>query len=85
MQFLVYIECRVISLLQKRGDTVQLSKREISITLTLIDANGPLMTALLAEQFEMSVRSIKYDLDNIRAWLEQKNSRSYLEEIKVFG
>ncbi|WP_211250381.1 hypothetical protein [Brochothrix thermosphacta] len=64
---------------------MQLSKREISITLTLIDANGPLMTALLAEQFEMSVRSIKYDLDNIRAWLEQKNSRSYLEEIKVFG
>lgn len=72
MQFLVYIGCRVISLLQKRGDTVQLSKREISITLTLIDANGPLTTALLAEQFEMSVRSIKYDLDNIRAWLEQK-------------
>ncbi|WP_198015734.1 BglG family transcription antiterminator [Brochothrix campestris] len=51
---------------------MQLSKREINIMLTLIDTAAPVTTASLAEQFNRSVRSIKYDLDNLRTWLKMK-------------
>ena len=50
--------------------TVLLSKRAINILLMLLIWKD-ITTQELAENFTVSVRTIKYDLEDIRAWFEQ--------------
>ncbi|MEO1772864.1 BglG family transcription antiterminator [Candidatus Enterococcus ferrettii] len=51
---------------------MQLSKREIKVLLRLLENEDSLTTKELAEHFQVSVRTIKYDLDNIRLWLNDR-------------
>ncbi|MDR1567665.1 MAG: HTH domain-containing protein [Streptococcaceae bacterium] len=51
----------------------QLSKREINILLQLLDTEMYLTTQEMAQKHSVSVRTIKYDLDNVRNWLNQRS------------
>lgn len=51
----------------------QITKRQIKILLQLLETTKPITTKELAEQQSVSVRTIKYDLDDIRAWLQERN------------
>ncbi|MFK4567990.1 BglG family transcription antiterminator [Enterococcus sp. UD-01] len=53
--------------------SLHLSKREIKILLFLLDSEECVTTKELAETFKVSVRTIKYDLDNIRDWFDEQN------------
>ncbi|WP_321388557.1 transcription antiterminator [uncultured Enterococcus sp.] len=53
--------------------SLHLSKREINILLMLLDLENSITTKELAETFGVSVRTIKYDLDNVRAWFQERN------------
>lgn len=53
---------------------MQLSKRQIKIILALLDLENAITTKELAEQFQMSIRTIKYDLDAIKTWFTKKDS-----------
>jgi len=48
----------------------QLSTRAKHLLLTLLHERGPVVIADLARRFGVSPRSIRYDLDEIGAWLE---------------
>lgn len=50
--------------------TLSLSKRRIAILNQLLDSDGPLTIKKLATTNQVSVRTIKYDLESIREWLE---------------
>lgn len=50
-----------------------LSKREIQVLLHLLSLEEGITTKQLAEIFQVSVRTIKYDLENIREWLTEQN------------
>lgn len=52
---------------------MQLSKREIQILLRLLDTESSMTTKQLAEIFQVSIRTVKYDLDNIRVWLREQD------------
>lgn len=49
----------------------QLTKREIDVLLYLLEASEPVTTKELAESHQVSVRTIKYDLTDIREWLSE--------------
>lgn len=51
----------------------QLSKREIKVLLQLLDTEESLTTRELAETHAVSIRTVKYDLDHIRAWLKERD------------
>lgn len=51
----------------------QITKRQIQILLQLLENSEPTTTKELAEQQNVSVRTIKYDLDTIRLWLHERN------------
>lgn len=51
----------------------QLSKREIKVLLQLLDTEESLTTRELAETHAVSIRTVKYDLDRIRAWLKERD------------
>ncbi|ALS02891.1 transcriptional antiterminator [Enterococcus silesiacus] len=53
--------------------SLHLSKREIKILLLLLDLEESVTTKELAETFQVSVRTIKYDLENIRDWFKEQN------------
>lgn len=55
---------------------VQLSKREIKLILALLETEATLTTTTrkLANQFQVSVRTIKYDLENVKIWFEEKGA-----------
>ncbi|MEI5994587.1 hypothetical protein A5880_002173 [Enterococcus sp. 4G2_DIV0659] len=53
--------------------SLHLSKREIKILLLLLDLEDSVTTKELAETFQVSVRTIKYDLDNVREWFKEQN------------
>lgn len=53
--------------------SLHLSKREIKILLLLLDLEDSVTTKSLSETFQVSVRTIKYDLENIRAWFKDQN------------
>ncbi|WP_086350004.1 BglG family transcription antiterminator [Candidatus Enterococcus clewellii] len=53
--------------------SLHLSKREINILLMLLDLENSITTKELAEAFSVSVRTIKYDLDNVRTWFQERN------------
>lgn len=55
---------KVLSLKQERGDQLYLNERCISIIKILLE-NGNINIIDLAEKFEISGRSIRYDIDNI--------------------
>lgn len=66
----------------------QLTKREIHVLLYLLETTEPVTTKELAEMQQVSVRTIKYDLDDIRNWLgerkqvlESKRSRGIWLEV----
>lgn len=48
----------------------QLGTRAKHLLLALLHEDGPVVIANLAKQFGVSPRSIRYDLDEIEAWLE---------------
>ncbi|WYJ84047.1 hypothetical protein IGL98_002908 [Enterococcus sp. DIV0840] len=52
---------------------MHLSKREIKILLLLLDLEDSVTTKELAETFHVSVRTIKYDLENVRDWFKEQN------------
>lgn len=52
---------------------LHLSKREIKILLLLLDLEDSVTTKELAETFYVSVRTIKYDLENVREWFKEQN------------
>lgn len=52
---------------------MQLSKREIQLLLKLIDQDKSITIKELANSFDVSIRTVKYDLDNIREWLKRKH------------
>ncbi|MFD1900600.1 BglG family transcription antiterminator [Enterococcus termitis] len=52
--------------------SLHLTKREIKILLLLLDLEDSVTTKELAETFQVSVRSIKYDLENIREWFDEQ-------------
>lgn len=54
------------------GVSLHLSKREIKILLMLLDLEESVTTKELADTFQVSVRSIKYDLDNVREWFKEQ-------------
>ncbi|WP_086314203.1 BglG family transcription antiterminator [Candidatus Enterococcus palustris] len=53
--------------------SLHLSKREIKILLLLLDLEDSATTKELAETFHVSVRTIKYDLENVRDWFKEQN------------
>lgn len=53
--------------------SLHLSKREIKILLLLLDLEDSVTTKNLSETFQVSVRTIKYDLENIREWFKDQN------------
>lgn len=53
--------------------SLHLSKREIKILLLLLDLENSVTTKELAETFHVSVRTIKYDLENVRDWFKEQN------------
>lgn len=56
---------------------LNLSKRRIAILNQLLDSDGPLTIKELATINQVSVRTIKYDLESIREWLEEENYALY--------
>lgn len=52
--------------------SLHLSKREIKILLLLLDLEESITTKELAETFKVSVRTIKYDLENVRDWFKEQ-------------
>jgi mannitol operon transcriptional antiterminator len=63
---------RIVKLVRRISDMMQLSKREIQILLNLLDSEICVTTKELAEQLNVSIRTIKYDLANIRIWLKPR-------------
>lgn len=61
---------------------MELSRRSIRIILKLLEAESAITTMELAEIFNVSVRTIKYDLANIREWLKTKNIKLYSQRNK---
>lgn len=53
--------------------SLHLSKREIKILLLLLDLEESITTKELAETFKVSVRTIKYDLENVRDWFKEQH------------
>lgn len=53
--------------------SLHLSKREIKVLLLLLDLEDSVTTKDLSETFQVSVRTIKYDLENIREWFKDQN------------
>lgn len=51
----------------------QITKRQIQILLQLLESSAATTTKELADQQNVSVRTIKYDLDTIRLWLQERN------------
>lgn len=51
---------------------IQLSKREKNILLHMLTIHDTVTSAELAKQFNISVRTVKYDVDNIRYWLKDQ-------------
>lgn len=51
----------------------QITKRQIQVLLQLLENPEPRTTKELADQQNVSVRTIKYDLDGIRSWLQDRN------------
>lgn len=50
--------------------TVHLSKRALNILLLLLDLENSITTKELADNFNVSVRTIKYDLESIKEWVQ---------------
>ncbi|WP_238338703.1 HTH domain-containing protein [Carnobacterium maltaromaticum] len=64
---------------------VQLSKREIKLILTLLNNEASTTTTKeLAAEFQVSVRTIKYDLDNVKIWFEQHGTPLLAQRNKGF-
>lgn len=61
---------------------MELSKRSIRIVLKLLEAESAITTRELDEIFNVSVRTIKYDLADIREWLQTKNIKLYSQRNK---
>ncbi|WP_157059072.1 HTH domain-containing protein, partial [Loigolactobacillus rennini] len=53
---------------------MQLSKRQIKIVNHLLDNDRPLTTSQLAQHFKVSVRTIKYDLSDIKPWINARQN-----------
>lgn len=51
----------------------QITKRQIQILLQLLESSAATTTKELADQQNVSVRTIKFDLDTIRLWLQERN------------
>ncbi|EPH95150.1 PRD domain protein [Enterococcus faecalis 13-SD-W-01] len=63
---------------------MRLTKREIQLLLKLLDSEQSCTTKELAETFQVSIRTIKYDLDSIRLWLKPKKINLCAQRNKGF-
>lgn len=63
---------------------MKLSKRQIELLLRLIESQESLTAQELATVFQVSVRTIKYDLDDIRLWGKEKNIELQAQRNKGF-
>lgn len=55
----------------------QLTKRERQLLIYLVEMSEPVTIKKLAEKENVSVRTIKYDLDDIREWLNERKQVLY--------
>lgn len=62
---------------------LQITQRQKAILLNIINNNTPILIKDLAEKFNISVRTVRYDLEDIRYWLKQKNVK--LEQKSKIG
>ena len=56
-------------------NTLQLSTRQRQIVLQLLNAEGVVTSKQLAEAVAVSIRTVKYDLADIREWLALHHSK----------
>lgn len=61
------------TLMRRGGEEGMLSSRSREIIKTLVLAPEPLRIKELAKVFQVSERTVKYDLEHIRAWLKERN------------
>lgn len=61
---------------------MELSRRSIKVILKLLEDESAITTIELADSFNVSVRTIKYDLTGIREWLKTKNIELYSQRNK---
>lgn len=61
---------------------ITLTYRCRQILNKIIDAKRPLLIKELADDFQVSARAIKYDLDTIRLWLQENSKQSLRLEAK---
>lgn len=61
--------------------TLSLSKRRIAILNQLLDSDGPLTIKELATTNQVSVRTIKYDLESIREWLDVETLYAMMKKL----
>lgn len=75
---------RIVKLVRRIGYMMQLSKREIQILLNLLDSDTCVTTKELAKELNVSIRTIKYDLANIRIWLKLRKIELISQRNKGF-
>lgn len=63
----------------------QITKRQIQVFASIAWGFATGDYKELAAQQNVSVRTIKYDLDTIRLWLKARNQDLTSKEAKVFG
>lgn len=61
------------TLMRREGEEGMLSSRSREIIKTLVLAPEPLRIKEVAQVFQVSERTVKYDLEHIRAWLKERN------------
>ncbi len=61
----------------RRDDNAAANKRERQLLIYLVEMSEPVTIKKLAEKENVSVRTIKYDLDDIREWLNERKQVLY--------
>lgn len=61
---------------------MQLTKREMNLLVYLLGTTDSVTTKELAEAFDVSIRTIKYDIDNIRSWLKERDIELHAQRSK---
>lgn len=54
------------------GDEMMLSERELKIAIKLLEAKLPMKTKDLSQDFAVSTRTIKYDLEHVKEWFQRQ-------------
>ncbi|MDH6363218.1 transcriptional antiterminator [Enterococcus sp. PF1-24] len=63
---------------------IQLDNREQAILAHILEIDSSITGKELADKFNVSLRSVKYDLDNIRDWLKEQNCQLFSKRSKGY-